>query len=279
MLEHKFRVGQVMNFTPHRTVDPGSRGRYTIVRLLPIEGRVLQYRVRSSTDGHERVVQEILRERDDMLAMLGRHPSEDASSQLRAEQSRVLEAARNEAREIVKAAHLEARSIIGLANQRVEVARVSQEAATGAYGRDASSDDTLIDPASSHSDGPSVASSWLPPTYLETTPQQDEGPDHAPHNGHHPPAASPFAPVSTTPTNGEGMTEDLRAPAPGGPFSDRGPEVDRSPLALPPPTGPPIIRLDGSTGASPMPSTTPTAPIRPGRRLRRRMSTHDRRPN
>jgi hypothetical protein len=58
MLEHKFRVGQVMNFTPHRTVDPGSRGRYTIVRLLPIEGRVLQYRVRSSTDGHERVVQE-----------------------------------------------------------------------------------------------------------------------------------------------------------------------------------------------------------------------------
>jgi hypothetical protein len=58
MLEHKFRVGQVMNFIPHRSVDPASRGRYTIVRLLPIDGHTPQYRIRNSTDGHERVVQE-----------------------------------------------------------------------------------------------------------------------------------------------------------------------------------------------------------------------------
>jgi hypothetical protein len=58
MLEPKFHVGQVMNFTPHRSVDPLSRGRYTIVRLLPVEGRTFHYRIKNAADGHERVAHE-----------------------------------------------------------------------------------------------------------------------------------------------------------------------------------------------------------------------------
>jgi hypothetical protein len=33
-------------------------GAYTIQRLLPVEGRDLQYRVKNVQDGHERVVSE-----------------------------------------------------------------------------------------------------------------------------------------------------------------------------------------------------------------------------
>jgi hypothetical protein len=58
MLEHKFRVGQAVFFSPGRGVDHRSKGRYTIVLLLPIEGDVPQYRVKNNTDGQERMVQE-----------------------------------------------------------------------------------------------------------------------------------------------------------------------------------------------------------------------------
>jgi hypothetical protein len=34
------------------------RGTYTIVRLLPAEHNDQQYRIKSTTDGHERVVKE-----------------------------------------------------------------------------------------------------------------------------------------------------------------------------------------------------------------------------
>jgi hypothetical protein len=34
------------------------RGTYTIVRKLPVEGRDCQYRVKSTDDGHERVLRE-----------------------------------------------------------------------------------------------------------------------------------------------------------------------------------------------------------------------------
>ena len=58
MLEHKFRVGQAVFFSPGRGVDHRSKGPYTIVRLLPIEGDVPQYRVRNNEDGQERMVHE-----------------------------------------------------------------------------------------------------------------------------------------------------------------------------------------------------------------------------
>ena len=56
MLQHKFRVGQGVDFSPSRGIDPGSKGCYTIVRLLPIEGNIPQYRIKNDTDGHERMV-------------------------------------------------------------------------------------------------------------------------------------------------------------------------------------------------------------------------------
>jgi hypothetical protein len=58
MSQHKFRVGQAVDFSPDPGVDRLSRGRYTIVRLLPLEGNTPQYRIKSAADGHERLVRE-----------------------------------------------------------------------------------------------------------------------------------------------------------------------------------------------------------------------------
>ena len=58
MSEHRYRVGQAVQFVPDRGVDHTSKGRYTIVRLLPVEGNTPQYRIKSASDGHERMVLE-----------------------------------------------------------------------------------------------------------------------------------------------------------------------------------------------------------------------------
>jgi hypothetical protein len=58
---HRFAVGQTVRFSPDRNDrhQLGSgQGRFKIVRLLPAEASVLQYRVKSQADGHERVVRE-----------------------------------------------------------------------------------------------------------------------------------------------------------------------------------------------------------------------------
>jgi hypothetical protein len=58
MAEHKYRVGQMVQFMPARGVEQSAKGRYTIVRLLPLEGNTPQYRIKNKTDGHERMVRE-----------------------------------------------------------------------------------------------------------------------------------------------------------------------------------------------------------------------------
>ena len=58
VLEHKFRVGQSVNFFPSRGVDHRSKGQYTIVLLRPLDGDAPQYRIRNKADGHERIVRE-----------------------------------------------------------------------------------------------------------------------------------------------------------------------------------------------------------------------------
>ncbi|HVB16054.1 MAG TPA: hypothetical protein VNF04_05955 [Stellaceae bacterium] len=63
MAAHKFNIGQAVQFSPDRRNDGSARGRYTVVRLLPEEGNVPQYRIKSKADGHERVVLEIQLER------------------------------------------------------------------------------------------------------------------------------------------------------------------------------------------------------------------------
>jgi hypothetical protein len=58
MATHKFAVGQAVYFSPDRHQEQTKRGRFKIVRLLPEAANTLQYRVKSETDGHERVVRE-----------------------------------------------------------------------------------------------------------------------------------------------------------------------------------------------------------------------------
>ena len=58
MSGHKFAIGQSVRFSPDRIQISSGRGRFKIVRLLPEAASVLQYRVKSELDGHERVVRE-----------------------------------------------------------------------------------------------------------------------------------------------------------------------------------------------------------------------------
>jgi len=56
--DHKYEVGQVVNFTPSASNLETSPGLYEIVRHLPPDGPENQYRVRNIEDSHERVVRE-----------------------------------------------------------------------------------------------------------------------------------------------------------------------------------------------------------------------------
>lgn len=58
MPAHKSTVGQTVRFSPDRQLESAARGRFKIVRLMPEAESVLQYRVKSQVDGHERVVRE-----------------------------------------------------------------------------------------------------------------------------------------------------------------------------------------------------------------------------
>jgi len=58
MAIHKFTVGQAVHFSPDPQQEAIRGHRYKIIRLLPEAGNALQYRVKSQTDGQERVVRE-----------------------------------------------------------------------------------------------------------------------------------------------------------------------------------------------------------------------------
>jgi hypothetical protein len=55
---HKYAIGQTVRFSPDRNQGATVRGSFKITRLLPEAESVLQYRVKSQADGHERVVRE-----------------------------------------------------------------------------------------------------------------------------------------------------------------------------------------------------------------------------
>lgn len=57
MKEHKFQAGQFVRLTA-RVLSPAPAGRYQVVRQMPPENYVNQYRIRSVEDGHERMVKE-----------------------------------------------------------------------------------------------------------------------------------------------------------------------------------------------------------------------------
>jgi hypothetical protein len=54
---HKFELGQSVEFTVS-DLRPKPLGSFKIVRVLPSERGIQQYRVKSAMDGHERVVME-----------------------------------------------------------------------------------------------------------------------------------------------------------------------------------------------------------------------------
>jgi hypothetical protein len=58
MSDHKFAVGQNVEFSPDWPIDDTTKGQYTIVALYPETGNIPQYRIKSKRDGHERMVQE-----------------------------------------------------------------------------------------------------------------------------------------------------------------------------------------------------------------------------
>jgi len=57
MAVHKFKAGQQVTVAAHRP-SGAAGGAFHIVRLLPEERGVWQYRVKCVADGHERVVLE-----------------------------------------------------------------------------------------------------------------------------------------------------------------------------------------------------------------------------
>lgn len=58
MKSHKFAVGQTVWFSPKGPPRAAEHDSFKVVRLLPAEHNDHQYRVKSTVDGHERVVKE-----------------------------------------------------------------------------------------------------------------------------------------------------------------------------------------------------------------------------
>jgi hypothetical protein len=58
MAHHKFRVGQLVDFSPTRSGMPTSGRQYEVVRLLPAEAGEFQYRVKCTAETFERVAKE-----------------------------------------------------------------------------------------------------------------------------------------------------------------------------------------------------------------------------
>jgi hypothetical protein len=56
--DHKFKVGQSVSLTSGPIGRGGADGIYKVTQLLPPEGDDFQYRIKSASEPHERVVKE-----------------------------------------------------------------------------------------------------------------------------------------------------------------------------------------------------------------------------
>jgi len=63
MTAHKFTVGEAVSFSPDKGQEHTGGELFEIVRLLPETRDALQYRIKSQTNDHERIV------REDQLAL------------------------------------------------------------------------------------------------------------------------------------------------------------------------------------------------------------------
>ena len=55
---HKYKVGQAVDLRPGRWGFPASSREYKILRLLPVEGGELLYRIKSNAETCERIAKE-----------------------------------------------------------------------------------------------------------------------------------------------------------------------------------------------------------------------------
>jgi len=58
MSRHKFRVGELVDYSPGRLSRPLTARGYKVQRLLPPEGSDLLYRIKSIDEAFERVAKE-----------------------------------------------------------------------------------------------------------------------------------------------------------------------------------------------------------------------------
>jgi len=58
MTMHKFKVGQMVDFSAARGGVPASGTGYKIVRVLPVEGGLKIYRIKTISESFERVAKE-----------------------------------------------------------------------------------------------------------------------------------------------------------------------------------------------------------------------------
>ena len=64
MTDHKFKIGQTVHYTSGPYGRGTASGIYKIISLLPPEGDDRQYRIKSASEPHERVVKESQLARD-----------------------------------------------------------------------------------------------------------------------------------------------------------------------------------------------------------------------
>ena len=57
MKQHKFKIGQEVTLVAYQ-FDPKRHTRFEVIRVMPTEHWVHQYRLKSVLDGHERVATE-----------------------------------------------------------------------------------------------------------------------------------------------------------------------------------------------------------------------------
>ena len=58
MAAHKYKIGQMVEFKPVRTAVPASAAPYKIIRLMPVEGVDVLYRIKAPSESYERIAKE-----------------------------------------------------------------------------------------------------------------------------------------------------------------------------------------------------------------------------
>ena len=74
--DHKFKIGQSVNYTSGPFGAGIATGVYKITRLLPPEGSDFQYKIKSTAEPHERVAKESQLDRIDMLELSDRRSTQ-----------------------------------------------------------------------------------------------------------------------------------------------------------------------------------------------------------